>query len=172
VLVAWFAYTVASRRTPPRSPPARLPDPPVKAEALVGITSIGFYSAVPLIRVVDGQLYSYDDSGQGYTWASSSLPEETYDVPCDVLSISQIEAAGGKIVNCRTNGTSGEFCPGPYVSFALTANGEIWKQIQPRTCPLDILITVVPMFAFVGLLLGISIVVLINVLRRLKRAEN
>jgi heme/copper-type cytochrome/quinol oxidase subunit 2 len=168
VLVAWVTYTVASRRTPPRNPPTRLPDPPVKAEVLVGITSAGFYSAVPIIRAIDEQLYSYDYSGPGYTWGSGSLPEETHDWPCDVWSISQIEAAGGKIVDCRMSSTSGEFCPGPDVSFALTANGEIWQQIQLRTCPLDILITVVPIFALVGLLIGIVIVVLINLLRRFK----
>lgn len=163
IVVEWAGLQVVSWIKLPYDPPVRLPDPPAKAEALLGISiDCGFFCSSPIIRAADGQSYRYGTRLNAAAWEISQDSELDSVSDCGKKEIRKLEAAGGKIHECLLTGESGELCPGPIVSYAITSNGEIWKLSQPRNCMLETMANLGLIFGVLGLVLGIVIVVLIN----------
>jgi hypothetical protein len=138
-----------------------LPSMPVRAASLVGIETGGFGMNQPYIEGIDGQIYSLDFSEvwQADKWRSG-LDEGT---DCQEWLFQLIEVEAGPLKECRTVQVLGEWCPGPRVSFAITAGGEVWRLVQPRSCNRGLSICLAIGFP-VALLTGLSLVLLRRVI--------
>lgn len=117
-----------------QKPPSRLPAPPTKAEALLGIETGGFFVAVPVVQATDRAIYTYRWSGGSPEWQPGSLPESTADLPCAPERLRRIEAEVGEITACREVEPLGEWCPAPITAYALTPEGEVWEFRKERFC--------------------------------------
>lgn len=134
-----------------------LPEPAVK---ILGIEASDFWQADPYVSTAKGMTYGRELAN----WLSTPLPAEaTVGIPCDTRERESIEIGAGSLIDCRTVQTLGEFCPGPIVSFGLTADGHLWELTEDQPCRASLYIGLV-VFVPIGLILGL-LLILVNQLR-------
>ena len=147
-----------------QQPPARLPTSSIKAVTVLGIETLGFFDATPIVRAIDGGLYEYD-LFQGRYVPQESLPEYLHDTACQQKYVSQIEEAAGKVASCREVQPPGEWCPAPYTVFANTLAGDLWVFRQQQQCVFNTIMRIV-VFVPAGLVVGVIIVVVMKTIPR------
>ncbi len=161
VLVASFAFLFEFFGTIQGNSLIHLPDPPAKAEEIIGIIGSPFYYWTFYVRLVDGQTYSFDSDEDTDNWIIDKPYEEPNDTSCDSRRIRKIEKTSGKIEVCRVASVPGEWCPGPIASLAITADGELWEMKTYRPCELNIAVLSCPL-GLIGFIIGMVVVVVIN----------
>ena len=135
--------------------PSQLPPPPSKAQAIVGAWSLGFNGHAVFIRAIDGNSYQY----KAGAWSLATAPDNIDDMDCQPTEIQNIEAAAGKIENCRQVQVAAEVCPGGLVSYAITSEGDLWRLDIPQSCDYIIAIPLQIILTLLGLVVGVFIVI-------------
>jgi hypothetical protein len=144
---------------PSQPEPQQLPPVPASATTILGIVVGGFYNAVPYVQAVDGNSYHLVFSGEidEHVWRindpdSSARPGEQ----CTPGQEKRITAVAGLIVECQTVQVYGEWCPGPYRSFALAAQGDVWRLDTKLPCSY-LLDSGIVLLALAGFAIGLTI---------------
>ena len=165
LLVSW--HTIL----PARPVPAALPTLPINAIAIRSIDTPSFFRADPHIQTADGQVYHLVWEQGAYTWKLDSSPGAAEPGgACTPKNIELIEASAAPIVDCQGVRTVGEWCPGPFVSIAVTERGDVWELTEEPVC-LFIFGMVASVFAPAGFALGVVIVVLRRIILFVVRSK-
>jgi len=135
-----------------QKPPSRIPSPPSKAKAILGVRDVPFGTTMLFIQSVNGESYQYS-----WKWEPALAPENLNDIECRPSEIQQIEAVAGRINNCRQIQTIGEWVPGALISYAITANGDLWQLSTPQWIMM-FAILFLAILTPLGLLVGVIIV--------------
>ena len=118
---------------PQQVEPTQLPPLPAPAVAIVGVDVVGFYYSPLYVQASDGQVYRLLDDETGW---EAELPAETLDEgqSCDRRTQRSLREINETIVVCRTMPMGGEWCPPPSISYAIMADGELWKLVRQNSC--------------------------------------
>jgi hypothetical protein len=165
VVLIWLSRDALFVSQPPAE---RLPALPAPAAALAGVDTGYFFEANPYVQASDGQIYRLVWAAGESGWEMTPLPAGLNPGEACPENRQRPLAVAGEIVECRTVGTLGEWCPGPIVSFAITANGEVWRHNhqQPCTFPLIYLLLI---FLPVLLAVGVFLAALRRIILRIRR---
>ncbi len=144
---------------PPKAKLTSLPPLPATA-SILGITTPAFFQADIWIQTADGEIYNMSRGGEQYNLSIDAPTEEQMEnYQCRPYFLSQIEATAGKVANCQTIQTFGEWCPGAVVSYALTKENTLWILEKRQPCALSFVISFIALgisgFIF-GLLINVG----------------
>ena len=140
LLIGFVVILIVSWRyifpRPRQTIPAPLPPLPADAVAIESLSSLGFFEADIRIQAADGQIYTYlERREEGQEWSLETFPASGNDgESCSAKIISLFRASAGPIEDCQTAAISGEWCPGPIMSLAVTRTGEIWQTAENPSC--------------------------------------
>lgn len=138
-----------------QEPPMRLSSLSIRADIVLGVETSGFFSAVPIIRAKDGQLYEYDLYEKQFI-PLNSLPEDLRDTACQPEYVLLLEKVAGKVASCREVEPFSEYCAAPDTVFANTLEGELWMYRNEQLYGFTTVILTI-LLVPVGLLLGFVI---------------
>lgn len=113
-----------------------MPALPEKPSAIVGIELPDWYDANPILQSASGNIYSfsYNPENNSKDWTMVEDAEYKEDIACNPKDEADIAETSGNIVDCRTIGLIGEWCPPPINSYAISEKGIIWEFSKPQPC--------------------------------------
>jgi len=151
-----------------------LPELPVAAETIVGVSGEHFHEADPWVRTVDEELYVHPWNQDWKTkkefleWRNQGWQTdlEFSDLSmltsksCQPKVLELLETSVGNIKECITvQPPDGEWCSAPSTSIALTEEGEVWRYEKYLPCA-TFFVLMLPVFVAGGLILGLMIILL------------
>lgn len=148
-----------------QEPPSRIPPPPSKVETILGAKDVYFGATVLFVRAVNGESYQYS-----WRWEPAPAPEIFYDKECQSSEIQVIEAVAGRIDNCRQIQMMGEWTPGPLISYAITADGDLWQLSTPQWIMMFTILILIILTLF-GLFVGVIIVTVRWIIGKAQRGQ-
>ena len=138
---------------------SRVDPAPINPEDILTIYSIGQGDPDLLIRLADDTIYRLVLIEDTATWRVADHFPEYYihDEDCRWRTLDQLQEVAGNLRHCSSLQLPSEWCPGPIISFGISAEGEFWRIEERLACqtflPITLLVT-----GGLGLLIGIVVV--------------
>jgi hypothetical protein len=142
--------------------PKQLPPVPTSATTILGALAGGFYHADVYVEGVDGNPYrlvSQSAHDEGFWQVDNPDSSVRPGEPCTPRQNRRLTAVAGPLAECQTVRIQGEWCPGPFRSFALTAQGEMWELETSVSC-WPVAVPIIGVLAIVGFALGLTSVII------------